>query len=189
MPGAAENARALGSWLLVALATMGLASEAAAGLFRCVRPDGSVLYTDSEASCPGAKPHEPAAAIQSYPSHDSPRVNTPASVRKRNERRRRASEASMRAEWVAKQREAQRDLEAAEAKRKDLLPYVTVCNRGGTLYVQRSNGMRTDFSCDDLKRQVAELEGEKQKLHAYLNGGLQAECRKAGCLPGWLRGR
>ena len=194
MPGAAERSRArrtafaaiplIAGWLL--------ASDAPADLFRCQRPDGSVLYTDSEASCPGAKPHRPLGAVQNFPSSHAGRTTTapaPASVRRRDALRQERHESALKAEWVAVQRKAQRDLEIAEARREGLLPFVTICNRGGALYIEKENGLRDDISCNEIKAKVAELDLERKSLHAYLNGELQAECRKAGCLPGWLRTR
>ena len=40
------------------------APDAGAGLFRCTRPDGRVVYTDNQAACPGAAPHEPTGTVQ-----------------------------------------------------------------------------------------------------------------------------
>ena len=37
------------------------------------------------------------------------------------------------------------------------------------------------------KDRLAELDREEAELRAYLDGGLEEECRQAGCQPGWIR--
>ena len=56
-----------------------------------------------------------------------------------------------------------------------------------TLILTDDAGIRQNVPCDDLRRELAELERERAELRAYLEGGLAEECRRAGCLPGWLR--
>jgi hypothetical protein len=41
--------------------------------------------------------------------------------------------------------------------------------------------------CNELSTRLAELDGEESRLREYLASGLEEECRRAGCEPGWIR--
>ncbi len=64
---------------------------------------------------------------------------------------------------------------------------VAWCNRGGELYVTQETGIRKGVKCGDAKRQFAASTTRTRELERYLREGLEEECRRAGCLPGWLR--
>ena len=56
-------------WIAAMLWATGWGSlDGHAGLYRCQRADGSVVYTDRQATCPGARPHEPRGEVQSVES-------------------------------------------------------------------------------------------------------------------------
>jgi hypothetical protein len=38
-----------------------------------------------------------------------------------------------------------------------------------------------------VRRDYASLEKQQEETRAYLDEGLEEECRRAGCLPGWIR--
>jgi hypothetical protein len=63
----------------------------------------------------------------------------------------------------------------------------TQCNRGASLYTENDTGIRRGYSCDRVREEFDALERAERELRAYLDGGLEEECRRAGCLPGWVR--
>ena len=163
-----------------------VALDARAGLFRCQRPDGSVVYTNSQATCPGAKPHEPRGVVHSIEKTESTRRSLPASALKP---RTFAPDADdmMEAQWRNKKQQAEQELEQLTVQTSELEPYLRICNRGGYLYMTQDNGLKKRVSCNSLRANLAKLESRRTSLHEYLERGLQDECRRAGCLPGWLR--
>jgi len=197
MPGATEAAREhheIGtmnthSWLMAVIAIwiiFPVAQDARAGLFRCQRPDGSVVYTDSQATCPGASPHEPRGAVQSVDVTEPTRRSVPASAQEP-----RAftpgAEDSAEAQWRNKKQQVEQEIEQLTLQTSEIEPYLTICNRGGYLYMTQDNGLKKQVSCDSLRTTFAKLESRRASLHEYLEHGLRDECRRAGCLPGWLR--
>ena len=174
---------ALGAGLGVSLL---VASPTAAELFRCTGPDGRTTFSDNPAACPGAKPHESRARIQSVPSSDRPPPAPPARSRGAAAIERQL-EADREQQWRAKKQRSESELRALEAQQSRLQEYVTWCNRGGELISTDETGIRSRVSCDGVRRDLASLEGRIQSLRSYLNEGLAEECRRAGCLPGWIR--
>lgn len=79
------------------------------------------------------------------------------------------------------------ELEAIERRQASLERSVKHCNRGGELFTTLENGLKRGVSCDAVRSTVAKLDGRREELRAYLDGGLREECRKAGCRPGWIR--
>jgi len=178
------------SWavMLGAGALLATANGVSAELYRCVGPDGRTVYTDSQATCPGAREHRPAAGIQNY--------RTDATTRPPAGRRPgRAAAAAVapspatggEAAWRQKQSQARDELQAIEQRIARVSRFVKHCNRGGSVYRTHENGLRSGVSCDWLRDEVPELEQRRDELQAYLDHGLREECRRAGCLPGWLR--
>jgi hypothetical protein len=76
--------------------------------------------------------------------------------------------------------EVARDLEYLEQ-------YVKFCNRGGQVLYRDEAGIKRTMSCDDLRGRYSVLEARKSEIRDYLDHGLADECRRAGCLPGWIR--
>ena len=64
---------------------------------------------------------------------------------------------------------------------------VSWCNRGGELVLEERIGMRRDYSCTDARRATTASPRPPTELPRYLDGGLEDECRREGCLPGWVR--
>jgi hypothetical protein len=82
----------------------------------------------------------------------------------------------------------------AEAERRELTrlvgeieEVVTWCNRGGGLIVEDDLGVRKDYDCEDAQQTYTKASARLTELRRYLAGGLEDECRRAGCLPGWIR--
>ena len=155
-------------------------------MYRCQRPDGSILYTDSQATCPGASLHEPREDVQNVVTTPSPASQTTAH-RIEKIRHQLEADATVAEEWKQKKTNAEQELAEVTAEQGSIKRFLTFCNRGGKLFVTKDNGLRKSVSCKSVKEEVAALESRHAELSAYLNGGLQQECHRAGCLPGWVR--
>jgi len=164
------------------------ALPAAAELLRCQGPDGGTIFTDDPARCPGAEAYEPRATLQSAPGAppgDGPQ-ETPAAAARRRDLAADAQEAEAR-RWARKKREAEEEIRQLAERREDLRRYVAHCNRGGDVLTRDAAGIKRTVSCDALRESFAELDVREAELRAYLDEGLADECRRAGCLPGWIR--
>jgi hypothetical protein len=172
-------------WLIAAAVLWIIAPltlDARAGLFRCQRPDGTVVFTDSQATCPGAKPHEPQGTVQGVDVAESSPRSAPASRTFAP-----AADITAEAQWRNRKQALEQELEQLTLRTGEIEPFLTTCNRGGYLYMKQENGLKKRVSCTFLREQFAELESRRNSLHEYLEHGITDECRRAGCLPGWLR--
>jgi hypothetical protein len=157
---------------------------ARAELFRCKRPDGSVTYTDDAAACPGAVPHATKGEIQRVPrgaapaAATSPATTPPASF---------DSQAGEEAAWRQRAAAARAELADVERREVELREYVTACNRGATLLARDDAGLNHTVSCDSARGAWQQAQARRDQLRQYLAVGLQDECRRSGCLPGWIR--
>ena len=164
--------------LLFTLAFTG--TSARAELFRCTGPDGKTIYTDQKQACPGAEPSEPSGVVH--------RTETPESAPAAPSRELRTPDAeSEAAQWKQKKLDAEREIEAIEARRAWMKPYVGHCNRGGWVTTRDDAGIQQVVNCSVLRGRFKELETQEAAAREYLATGLPEECRRAGCLPGWLR--
>jgi BMFP domain-containing protein YqiC len=98
-----------------------------------------------------------------------------------------AADETAAAPWRNKKHQLEQELEQLTAQKNGIEPHLTTCNRGGYLYMTQDNGLKKRISCATLRATLAELESRRASLHEYLEYGLNDECRRAGCLPGWLR--
>lgn len=175
-----------------ALAALGLAASAAparADLLRCTGPDGRTIFTNDAARCPGAKPFEPDATLQgveSAPAAAPPESAAPASVRGRPDPREQAQQ-SQAATWRQKRLDKERELQQIRSARDYLAPFVSHCNRGGVVLTADAVGMKHKVSCRELQDELDHLAQREAAARDYLEHGLAEECRRAGCLPGWIR--
>jgi hypothetical protein len=158
------------------------AAPARAEMYECQGPDGKTLYTTNASLCPGASVHVPKGHV--VHTHDTaapaaPPVSAGSATK--------ADDAAQAEPWRARRRHAEQRLQQVD---KLLVSYHKAagwCNRGDSLYVEDEDGIRHDYSCDQVKAKEAKLADEKAKLQQYLAEGLAEECRKAGCEPGWVR--
>ena len=88
--------------------------------------------------------------------------------------------------WRQKKQKLEGDIERLRQKREFLERFITNCNRGGLTYARDDAGIKRTIECDDIKAQYASLGEEEEEAQAAL-AALPEECRRAGCLPGWLR--
>jgi hypothetical protein len=175
---------ALGAALLV----ITVPGDARGDLLRCPGPDGNIIYTDDPSVCPGAKPFEPAGAV-----HSVEPVAPAALGRQRRleamerQRMRDQAEAGEIERWQLKKRAKQEELESIAARREDLLGLLAWCNRGGRVVTYDDAGIKRAVRCSDVKKELKELEQQEASVRQYLKHELAEECRRAGCLPGWIR--
>jgi hypothetical protein len=168
-----------------------LAAGAAAELLRCAGADGRMIYTDNPALCPGADPFEPTGEVHGIdpeaPVH--PTAAPDPSRRERSERRRRVNEAEAAeaARWRQRKLETQQELEQILARREQMRELVSHCNRGGQALTLDEAGIKRRVSCSVVQEEFRSLDTREASLRGYLDEGLREECRRAGCLPGWIR--
>ena len=175
---------ALGLALLLLLG----ASAADADMYKCPGPDGETLYTSDASQCPGAPAHISDGSLQRGHSGSAPpSTRALPAARRRAPASRPPTDAAAGA-WRIKRGQAEQALTNVEARLDYVSRGLTLCNRGRDLYTEdKETGLREAYSCADVKREHGQLEAEQQRLRAYLSGGLEEECRRAGCLPGWIR--
>jgi hypothetical protein len=166
------------------------ATAARAELFRCTGPDGKAIFTDQKHTCPGAEPSEPAGVVHRAETpesrHDAadPADAAPAAPSREPQAPDTHSEA---AQWKQKKLDAESAIEQIQARRESMKPYVGHCNRGGWVRTRDDAGIQQVVNCSILKREFNALETQEAAARDYLANGLPEECRRAGCLPGWLR--
>ena len=183
--------------LLAALAAAVAAAPAAAEMYRCTGPDGRPLYTSDASACPGAKRHEPSRDVQRMPGarpswSGDPALAGDAPGRAGGARPAPASPAdapedAQAAMWRRKRTDAEEEMRALSRGEDELREIVTWCNRGGELIVEDQVGIRDRYDCDDARDAYQRSSARLKELRAYLSGGLEEECRRSGCLPGWIR--
>jgi hypothetical protein len=170
-------------WIaFVAIAALA-ATETAAELFRCTGPDGKTIFTDQKGACPDAEPFEPSGVVHSAPP--SP-TRPPAAVQRDRHLSERAEEEAAKV-WKQKKRDAEARIERIQQRRERMKPYVGHCNRGGYVTTRDEAGIEDAVNCSVLRREFAALDDQEAEARNYLENVLPEECRKAGCLPGWLR--
>ena len=171
----------------------GFALPASAELFKCRGPDGRMIFTDQKEQCPGADPFTPEAVIHKAEPPAAAATGAgvdarpdPASAR-RKARLVREAEESQAAHWRQKKTAAETELVEIAERRDWLQQYVAHCNRGGTITTRDDAGIKQVVKCSVIKDEFYSLDARASEVQAYLDEGLRDECRKAGCLPGWIR--
>ena len=173
---------------LVAAAIAGglclVSTAAVAELLRCQGPNGRTVYTDDPAVCPGATPFEPTGVITTpaAPSRQTPRAARAA---------RRAGAAGVEEaearRWREKKRSQEIELESIAERRSYLRHFVKICNRQGSVTTRDDAGIKQHVPCRTIRKEFGELDQREASIQTYLRQGLAEECRRAGCLPGWIR--
>jgi hypothetical protein len=157
-----------------------------ADLYRCPGADGGTVFTDNPGACPGAREHQPSAVIQKVPSAPPARAARRPATAGRAAMQQQAEADRARA-WRQKKTQKEQELRALTSRRDDLLEYVSWCNRGGELIRRDPSGLNRKVSCGQVRGELGSLETQMATVQAYLDEGLEEECRRAGCLPGWIR--
>lgn len=185
---------AAGFMLLLSLA----AAPTHADLYRCIGRDGGLVFTNDEARCPGAARHQTSGTLQTHATEAPPSPSpAPADIESlpsaadtdanANAEAEAAGQTAMKNHWQAKKRAKEDELRALQQKAEKLSRYVSGCNRGAEIITRDEYGIKRSVACESIRDEYAQaLEGQKP-IREYLDGGLRRECRKAGCLPGWIR--
>jgi hypothetical protein len=164
------------------------AAPAHADLYRCIGPDGGLVYTDDESICPGAATHESSGKIQTHRSGAPPsRVADSPGVEYRTKPSRADGQTAMKKHWQAKKRAKEGELRALEERSEYLSRFVTGCNRGAQVTARDETGIKRTVSCDEIRAEYQQTLERLEPIREYLDSGLRRDCRKAGCLPGWIR--
>ena len=170
--------------LLVACILSGSAA-ARAELYRCQGADGKMLFTSDRSQCPGAAAHEPGGEIQR--TQPTGPAHAPTQLRPARSGAPLKDDAAEAQVWRAKRVEAESALQQTQARLATLHQVAGWCNRGREIYAEDEDGLRNGVSCEQVDATELALRRERKRLEAYLGEGLEEECRRAGCLPGWLR--
>ncbi|HXK22170.1 MAG TPA: DUF4124 domain-containing protein [Myxococcota bacterium] len=162
---------------------------AAADLLRCQGADGRVVYTDDKSVCPDSQPYQPGAAVQevSTPAARDPAAGDASRARAQQHEKNGQADSAQAAVWRQRRMEKEDELRQATSEYDYLKSYVAFCNRGNYVFTDDDTGIKTQVSCRDLNARLAALDVRVQGLRDYLDRELPEECRRAGCLPGWLR--
>jgi hypothetical protein len=173
-----------------------VAAPAAAEIFACTGPNGEKFFTSDKGACPRAERHAPSRDVQRMqdgspapaPGGDAaaPAGAQPAPAAPRAEEAPSGEEAQA-AVWRRKRADAEQELRDLERNFDEYQEIVKWCNRGGDLYLEDKVGVRKDYDCDDAQESYEKISKRVGELRTYLAGGLEDECRRAGCLPGWIR--
>jgi len=176
--------RAIGIGAAVAGALTAAASRA--DLLRCTGPDGRTVYTDDKSVCPEAKPYQPEGQVQSVEHPDSPEhaARTTRAALRDHQEDARAAEAR---QWKERKSAKEEELRRVEAERDQLAGYVAFCNHGNNVFSRDQSGIKTKERCDELSNDLHALDARAAGIRDYLERDLPDECRRAGCLPGWIR--
>ncbi len=186
--------RAAASWA-VALAVGLAAAPALAEIFVCTGPDGSKRYVSDASQCPGAQKHELTGQVQRAAGASAPQQSRgPLSAiggQRRSARPAAASAADDEAaarSWREKRLTAEQQLAQVEVEISQAEASLRWCNRGGDMYLENTEtGLRRGLPCSEVEQSYGRLKIQHRQLQQYLDEGLEEECRRSGCLPGWVR--
>ncbi len=162
-----------------------VAGAARAELYKCQGPDGKTLFTSDRSQCPGAEAHQPSGQLQRTRSNPAP--SAPAPPPSARPARGNVDDEVEAQAWRARRTNAQAALKQTEAQLATLHEVAGWCNRGHEVYAEDRDGLRRGIDCEDIDENERALRREQKRLEDYLAEGLEEECRRAGCLPGWLR--
>ncbi len=157
--------------------------SAEAGIYKCTDADGTTRYTSDPTHCATAEPQVLKRKVQKVIETKGPRRgSTRPAARRAN-----APGDGLQAMWQSKRPTAERDLEDVERRLGRMQQVIKACNRGGEWYKTDDAGIRQHISCEELRERQSELQTKRSELVEYLADGLEDECRRAGCQPGWVR--
>lgn len=182
--------RARLAFALLAVASLAAATAGRAGadLYRCQGPDGRIVFSDNPGACPGARPHEPADVVQTLPADGARAAPPPAAVDEPIRALREEAEQTQAAAWRERKAAKQEELRSLEEREAKFQRYTKWCNKGGTLFEKdETTGLKSRVECEDVRAELEQIQAAQAGVREYLERGIHEECRRAGCLPGWLR--
>lgn len=160
-----------------------------ADLYRCAGEEGRARYVDDPHACPSATPYQPRRRVQSVgPSTGSaaPPQRTPTSRFNRNSSTG-FGEQDAAFFWQRKKTQAQSELQRVDALLPRLERMAWRCNKGADAWYTDRAGLKHGVSCPQIGAERDRARAERERLRRYLEVDLAEECRRAGCLPGWVR--
>jgi hypothetical protein len=165
--------------LALVLATPGVA---AGDVFKCVR-NGKTTFTSDPSQCPGGRAQELEDRVQTVPT----RAPAPARAAPRTSVAPPSAVDGQAEMWRRKREDAERELHILGQEMPDYEKYVGWCGNGDTLWAKDEAGLKRRVPCSQVRADLARMRARREQLEQYLAGGLEEECRRAGCLPGWVR--
>jgi hypothetical protein len=172
------------SLLLAAILALGAWEPARTEIYKCVGADGNTLFTGDLTQCPGAERHESTGRLETAPTQPRPSVRRPPA---RLRGRATGSVPGDEALWRGKKLRAETELRDLEGRLEYVRRAVGWCNRGHALYAEDETGIRSSYDCRKVQNEYEEVKARLAGLRVYLDEGLEEECRRSGCLPGWIR--
>jgi hypothetical protein len=168
--------------LLTAVLALAAWEPGRAEIYKCVGADGKTLFTSDRSQCPDAEAHQSTGRIEKVPAQ--PRR----SMRRAPARRRSlGSVAGGEALWRGKKLRAEAEVQGLEERLEYMRQAVGWCNRGHSLFTEDEVGIRRSYDCKHVHNEYEQAKAQLAGLRLYLEEGLEEECRRAGCLPGWIR--
>lgn len=164
-----------------------LAPAAHAEMFRCEGPGGGTIFTSDRSKCPRAEPHQSSGRIQRATGSGARRAHPRRPPASSPARRAAIDEEAEAQVWRAKHAKAKTELRRAQKQLEAAHEVAGWCNRGHEVWATDRDGLRTGVDCNEVKRDEQKLRTLTQGIEHYLADGLEEECRRAGCLPGWIR--
>ncbi len=162
-------------------------APAAGELYRCRDAQGSVRYTDSPHGCRGAATrHTTRRELQGSGAPSAPSA-PPARRRFRPASPGVSPDEVAAANWRQKKQYALAELREIAVQLPRWKRLQLRCNRGADTWYTDAAGLKHGVSCDQIAAARSRTESEITRLRAYLDEGLEEECRRAGCLHGWVR--
>jgi hypothetical protein len=158
-----------------------------AELFRCTGPDGRTVFTDCRATCPGADEYEPSGAVQKISRDSGSTPAAPMPRRLSTNPSTATTRAGEKADWQRRKSLKQQELDRLEARTADLKGFLIACNRGADIVRRDETGIKYRVPCEQIRKEHDDGLARLPRLREYLESGLARECRRAGCLPGWIR--
>jgi hypothetical protein len=161
-----------------------LPGAAAAEIYKCIGADGRERFTANEADCNGRPAQPVKGQVQRAPAASSLRSSMPARPASQA-----ANEEAQALAWRQKKHQAEQKLQRLRADAGTLEQALAYCEEGGQLRLQDpETGLNEVVPCEVVQREAKRALAEKDELEAYLHeGGLEDDCRRSGCLPGWIR--
>ncbi|MCG8589013.1 MAG: DUF4124 domain-containing protein [Proteobacteria bacterium] len=169
--------------LLAGMLVCATSGSSQAEIYRCKTADGSIVYTSDRSGCPsGSSRVEPRRAIQRF---DGPPAASGSS--KRPAKASSTDDPAFEERWRGKYTatvDQLRNLERAIQNHRETLGNAN-CRE---VAVVRGVKRRRDLpDVCRLRSEILRLESRRDYLRNYLENELPEECRRAGCLPGWVR--
>ena len=172
--------------LVAAMSTLG-GTSVEAGIYKCTGPDGKPFFTGDPTACKGAKPHVLKKKVQRVQNSRSSRMLRSGGAPARLAPSARAAGDGLEDMWRRKRPAAEQKLTRLGERITRMNAVIRTCNRGGEWYKTEESGIRKHVPCGELRSRQADFEKRRTELVEYLKDGLEDECRRAGCRPGWVR--